>query len=141
MNDVLVIENNIVNILEVDNSEHLIIEDISVELLTIGEQGPEGIPGQPGLPGQNGIDGLSAYQIALENGFVGTESDFLLSLKGEPGPQGNQGPQGLKGDQGDPATQLVFIGSTEPTAPNGLWIKTGLEPNGNGVDLILMETT
>lgn len=29
-----------------------------------------------------GSDGKSAYQIATENGFLGTESDWLLSLKG-----------------------------------------------------------
>jgi len=29
-----------------------------------------------------GDDGLSAYEVALENGFVGSESDWLASLKG-----------------------------------------------------------
>lgn len=29
--------------------------------------------------------GKSAYKIALENGFVGTEEEWLASLKGEPG--------------------------------------------------------
>lgn len=32
-----------------------------------------------------GITGKSAYQIAVENGFVGTEQEWLASLKGEPG--------------------------------------------------------
>jgi hypothetical protein len=32
-----------------------------------------------------GLDGKSAYQIALENGFEGTEEEWLASLKGEPG--------------------------------------------------------
>lgn len=32
-----------------------------------------------------GRDGDSAYQIALKQGFVGTEAEWLASLKGEPG--------------------------------------------------------
>lgn len=35
--------------------------------------------------GQKGDDGLSAYEVAVENGFVGTESDWLESLKGADG--------------------------------------------------------
>jgi hypothetical protein len=30
---------------------------------------------------RDGIDGKSAYDIALENGFVGTETDFARSLQ------------------------------------------------------------
>ena len=58
------------------------------------------------LKGENGIDGKSAYQIAVNNGFVGTEAEWITSLKGETGligPQGIQGeigPQGLKGETG-----------------------------------------
>lgn len=33
-------------------------------------------------------DGLSAYQIALNNGFVGTEEEWLASLKGDKGDKG-----------------------------------------------------
>lgn len=32
-----------------------------------------------------GEDGRSAYQVALDNGFVGTEEEWLASLKGESG--------------------------------------------------------
>jgi len=49
---------------------------------------------------QPGADGLSAYQIAVQNGFVGTEADWLLSLKGDAGIQGEQGIQGIQGEQG-----------------------------------------
>ena len=34
--------------------------------------------------GKQGIPGKSAYAIAVENGFSGTEEEWLLSLKGEP---------------------------------------------------------
>lgn len=40
------------------------------------------------LNGENGDEGKSAYDIAVENGFTGTEEDWLESLKGEPGEKG-----------------------------------------------------
>lgn len=40
------------------------------------------LEGQGALKGK---DGKSAYQIAVDNGFVGTEQEWLASLKGEPG--------------------------------------------------------
>ena len=50
-----------------------------------------------------GIPGKSAYQIAVDNGFVGTEKQWLQSLRGAqglPGTQGSAGPQGSQGPQG-----------------------------------------
>ena len=38
-----------------------------------------------------GKDGLSAYEIAVKNGFEGTEQEWLASLKGEPGKDGVDG--------------------------------------------------
>lgn len=35
--------------------------------------------------GGTGRDGLSAYEIAVKNGFEGSEQEWLASLKGEPG--------------------------------------------------------
>ena len=37
------------------------------------------------LKGERGIQGYSAYEIAVRNGYEGTEQEWLLSLKGEPG--------------------------------------------------------
>lgn len=34
--------------------------------------------------GSDGTDGLSAYQIAVQNGYVGTEVEWLLSLQAPP---------------------------------------------------------
>lgn len=48
-----------------------------------GAQGPQGNPGQQGLTGATGAtgaQGISAYQVALNNGFVGTEAEWLASL-------------------------------------------------------------
>lgn len=48
-----------------------------------GPQGPEGERGRNGANGQdglNGVNGLSAYEIALKNGFVGTEKQWIQYL-------------------------------------------------------------
>ncbi len=50
--------------------------------------------------GVNGKDGLSAYEIAKENGFVGTVSEWLESLKGADGLPGKDGINGIDGADG-----------------------------------------
>lgn len=58
--------------------------------------------------GQKGDDGLSAYEVAVENGFVGTESEWLESLKGADGTSvtilgslANEGELPATGSEGD----------------------------------------
>ena len=41
--------------------------------------------------------GKSAYEVAVENGFSGTETEWLASLKGEPGAPGAPGKDGTDG--------------------------------------------
>ena len=41
--------------------------------------------GANGTNGTNGTDGKSAYQVAVDNGYVGTEAQWLASLKGADG--------------------------------------------------------
>lgn len=52
---------------------------------------PKGDMGDKGDPGQNGTDGKSAYEIAVDNGFIGSEGDWLESLDGEDGKDGKDG--------------------------------------------------
>lgn len=47
--------------------------------------GPQGNAGSRGSPGDDGADGLSAYDVAVANGFEGDETEWLASLKGDPG--------------------------------------------------------
>lgn len=51
----------------------------------------------PGPQGPQGAEGWSAYDIAVANGFAGTEAEWLASLEGPQGPQGEQGEQGPPG--------------------------------------------
>lgn len=96
-----------------------------------GKDGADGAPGRDGLPGadgRDGTDGLSAYEVAVAAGFVGTEVEWLASLQGpagadgtpgrdgsdglpgrdgvdgQPGRDGVDGLPGEKGDKGDPGT-------------------------------------
>lgn len=65
-----------------------------------GAPGAPGADGAPGQDGRDGADGKSAYQIWLEAGNEGTESDFLESLKGAPGKDGRDGVDGKNGADG-----------------------------------------
>lgn len=83
-----------------------------------------------------GYDGLSAYDVATRNGFVGDENEWLASLKGEKGDQGVQGEKGDTGDTGDTglsaydiALQEGFIGTEAE------WLASLVGANGaDGVD-------
>lgn len=62
-----------------------------------GDKGSDGLNGKDGLPGAKGVDGKdgkSAYQIAVAQGFAGSEAAWLLSLKGEKGEKGDPGSGG-----------------------------------------------
>lgn len=60
-----------INLVDQTNDTVLSTETKETTVVAIGAQGPEGAPG---------TDGASAYQIALANGFVGTEAEWLASL-------------------------------------------------------------
>lgn len=89
--------------LTVTETPESVLLEISVEsvVIEITSGGPKGNPG---------IDGLSAYQVAVNNGFVGTEAAWLASLQGINGIQGIQGIQGIPGDAGAPGITLVHHG-------------------------------
>lgn len=60
-----------------------------------------------GKDGKDGENGKSAYEIAVQNGYDGTESDWLESLKGQKGDTGEPGATGAKGDPGEKGDQGV----------------------------------
>lgn len=61
--------------------------------------GPAGADGEDGI-GTPGLDGKSAYEIAVDLGFVGTVEEWILSLKGEDGVDGIPGQDGVDGSVG-----------------------------------------
>lgn len=60
-------------------------------------EGKPGKDGKSGTDGKNGADGLSAYDIAVKNGFSGSEAEWLASLKGADGKAGADGKTPVKG--------------------------------------------
>ncbi|MET9712557.1 glycerophosphodiester phosphodiesterase family protein [Nocardiopsis alba] len=70
--------------------------------------GPDGkVPFEqlPDIIGEPGPPGLSAYQVAVVEGYEGTEAEWLVSLVG---PRGPEGPQG---EQGEAGTGVRILGS------------------------------
>lgn len=87
-----------------------------------GEQGPVGPEGPPGDGGgPPGPQGLSAYDIAVAQGFVGTETEWIISLEGANGPAGPAGSPGIQGPQGaqGPAGPSGSTGPVGPVGPAG----------------------
>ncbi len=70
-----------------------------------------------GLKGDTGDDGLSAYQIAVINGYKGSQTEWLASLVGA---------TGLKGDKGDAGKDFRIV-KTFPSisAMNGAGFSDG----------------
>lgn len=98
--------------------------------LQLGYLSGEGAPGE---------DGLSAYEVAVNTGFVGTVEQWLDSLQGDPGPQGIPGSPGAAGADGDPGPQgppgadgedyngpSITVAATAPASPavGDVWIDT-----------------
>ena len=95
---------------------------------------------------ERGIPGRDAYEIAVEQGFVGDRDAWLASLKGEQGEPGEQGIQGLPGEKGepgaigpkgetgpagekgDPGESGVYVGVNEPSDMD---IKVWIDPSAN----------
>ena len=75
-----------------------------------GSQGIQGEQGIQGIAGNDGQDGLSAYQVWLNAGNMGTETDFITSLTGPQGIQGVAGSDGVNGTNGErPADRFYLL--------------------------------
>ena len=72
-----------------------------------GAQGEKGEKGDKGDTGADGKDGLNAYQLALKNGFKGTLSEWLKSLKGQSGKSAYQ----FAREHGFTGTEIEWINS------------------------------
>lgn len=71
------------------------------------------------IAGTQGKDGKSAYEIAVEQGYIGTEEQWLASLKGETGDSD------------------VYVGNTAPTESHyTVWIN----PDGQGEDVLVTKS-
>lgn len=76
------------------------------------------------------VSGLSAYEIAVANGFAGTESAWLASLKGERGATGEQGVTGASAydiwlNEGNTGSEYDFFADLGASAQTTLFDSTG----------------
>ena len=80
-----------------------------------GKDGTNGRDGTNGEQGADGKDGLSAYELAVENGFTGTLAEWLAFLKGKDGEIGVDGKNGVNGSDGKSAYIIAvehgFVGT------------------------------
>lgn len=91
--------------------------------------------------GDKGDEGDSAYQVAVNNGFVGTEQEWLDSLQGSDGQDGQDGQDGESAyqiwlDEGNTGTEQDFLDSLKgdkgdkgDTGDNGQGVPIGGEKN------------
>lgn len=93
-----------------------------------GPQGPKGDTGAQGPAGEAGTNGKSAYELAKADGYTGTLTEWLASLKGEQGPAGAKGEKGNDGSTG--ATGATGKSAYELAVDNGFsgteaeWLKS-----------------
>lgn len=98
-----------------------------------GPQGPQGVQGSQGNvgpQGPKGDTGKSAYQVWLDAGHSGTETEFINSLKGAKGDTGSQGPKGATGEQG-PVGPQGPKGDQGPRGIQGISYKPYISEDGN----------
>lgn len=101
-----------------------------------------------GGTGEQGPPGPSAYDVAVSEGFVGTEAEWLASLVGSqgdigpPGPAGDvgpagdagvPGPQGPEGPEGPAGAASTVPGPEGPEGPPGLPGADSTVPGPQGV--------
>jgi hypothetical protein len=101
----------------------------------IGKDGKSGLDGEPG---KRGPKGLSAFEVAKKNGFVGNEVEWLRSLKGPPGSSGfstvatNPAASGIPQLLADPVSP----------EPESAWVLQSISaPGGSPLGLLLALTT
>lgn len=112
---------------------------------TRGERGPQGIPGVPGADGEDGqdgapgpagepgADGLSAYELAVQEGYEGDLTSWLASLVGA---DGQDGADGQEGPQGASAYEVAVLNGFQGTIQDWLDSLKGVDgvDGQNGVD-------
>lgn len=85
-----------VDVKEVKSLLTLMFEPYKIKLETL----KDGRDGKDGIDGKDGKDGQSAYQIAKQYGYNGTELEFAQAQFGKDGVNGRDGKDGTNGKDG-----------------------------------------
>lgn len=107
-----------------------------------GPEGPPGPKGDTGPVGSRGPAGLSAYELAVADGFTGTFDEWIITLKGPKGDTGDPGQDGLNGksayeiavDNGFVGTEQEWLDSLKGSGTGlaGSVFITDVVPTNNG---------
>lgn len=93
----------------------------------------------PGV-GKTGDPGNNAYEVAVLNGFVGTEEEWLASLEGDPGTSGSAATIaiGTVTTLGEGASATVENAGTETAAVLNFGIPRGIQGDAgaNGTSVV-----
>lgn len=123
----LIVDDGKARLLQRPTLQAWIIENVQGEKGDTGQTGADGKDGLNGKDGVDGKDGLSTYQIAVKNGYVGSETQWLATQKGETGAKGKDGFNGWS-----PVITSVPRGNDVVLRLNN-WIGgTGTAPNVTG---------
>ena len=99
---------------------------IDADGVRVWKKPPSGGGGTVGPPGSDGEDGASAYEIAVDNGFVGTEAEWLTSLNGAPGAPGAPGSDGEDGASADPLNEAIEFCDFYGAIVGSIWAGAGV---------------
>lgn len=91
--------------LDKESGKGLSTNDFTNELKLKLENLKQGLDGEKG---EKGEDGLSAYELAKQEGFNGSLTDWIKSLKGEKGQSGSDGLDGKQGERGLSAYEIAL---------------------------------
>ncbi len=109
-----------------------------------GTNGTNGKDGVNGTNGKDGVDGKSAYEIAVKNGFKGTEEAWLEALKGTNGVNGKSAYE-IACDYGFEGTEEEWLASLngnslledmEGDGTDGLWFQAVIRDGVAGYEVI-----
>lgn len=90
----LIVDDGKARLLQRPTLQAWIRENVQGEKGDTGQAGRDGVDGAIARDGVNGTDGLSAYQVAVKNGYIGSEAQWLATLKGATGASGVNGING-----------------------------------------------
>ena len=82
------------------------------------------------VDGRMAKDGLSAYEVAVRNGFAGTEEEWLASLEGPPGAPGDPG---SNGNNGLSAYEIAVLNGFKGSESE--WLESLKAPSYDGRDI------
>lgn len=91
-----------------------------------------GDKGETGATGATGATGKSAYELAVENGYEGSLTEWLVSLAGKDGLNGTNGIDGEKGENGKSAFELAVDNGYRGTLQD--WLVTLVGSKGDKGD-------